>query len=229
MQPKKVCYSELAYVFGIIALALGTALMERADVGMSMVVAPAYLLHLKLSGYYPAFTFGMAEYALQALLLIALSIAMGGFKRSYLFSFVTAVIYGVALDLAIRGVGFMPFGGMGARMLFYFAGMLLCSVGVALLFHTYIAPEAYELVVKEISAKYGRRADRVKTAYDCASCLISVALSFAFFGFGRFECVKLGTIFCALMNGWLIGRAGRALEAVFIFRDALELRRVFSR
>ena len=42
-------YSELAYAIGIIGLALGTAFMEKAKMGLSMVVAPAYLLYLKLS------------------------------------------------------------------------------------------------------------------------------------------------------------------------------------
>ena len=46
MKTKRVFYTELAYAIGITVLALGTALMERADFGMSMVVAPAYLLHL---------------------------------------------------------------------------------------------------------------------------------------------------------------------------------------
>jgi uncharacterized membrane protein YczE len=52
MQTKKVFSSELAYLFGILILALGTAFMEKADFGMSMVVAPAYLIHLKISQTY---------------------------------------------------------------------------------------------------------------------------------------------------------------------------------
>lgn len=58
MNGKKVFYSELAYVFGMVVLALGTAMMERADFGMSMVVAPAYLVHLRILQAFPAFTFG---------------------------------------------------------------------------------------------------------------------------------------------------------------------------
>lgn len=44
-------YTEAAYFIGLVTLALGTALMERADFGMSMVVAPAYLVYLKVSEY----------------------------------------------------------------------------------------------------------------------------------------------------------------------------------
>ena len=51
MKGKRIFYCELAYFLGIVVLAFGTALMEKADFGMSMVVAPAYLIHLKISEY----------------------------------------------------------------------------------------------------------------------------------------------------------------------------------
>jgi len=95
---KKTMYTEMAYVLGIVILALGTALMEKADFGMSMVVAPAYLLHLKISQTLPFFSFGMAEYTLQAVVIVLLALVMRRFRLSYLFSFCTAVIYGFVLD-----------------------------------------------------------------------------------------------------------------------------------
>ena len=92
MKGKRVFYNELTYLFGLLILALGTALMERADFGISMVVAPAYLLHLKVSEYLPFFSFGMSEYVFQAVLLILLALVMGKFKKSYLLSFATAFL-----------------------------------------------------------------------------------------------------------------------------------------
>lgn len=87
MSRKRVLYSECAYALGIIALAIGTAFMEKADLGMSMVVAPAYLIHLKISQYLDWFTFGMAEYCLQAVLLILTAVILRKWKPSYLFLF----------------------------------------------------------------------------------------------------------------------------------------------
>ena len=229
MKSKKVCFSEAAYFIGIIILALGTALMEKADFGMSMVVAPAYLLHLKLAQYNPIFTFGMAEYIFQALLIVILTVIMRRFKKSYLFSFVTAVIYGFALDLMIWAVGAVPDDGIMMRALLFLLGLLFGTIGVSFLFHTYIAPEAYELIVKEISLNHGIKIDKVKTAYDCISCAVGILMSFAFFGLGKFEGVKLGTIFCALINGKLIGLIGGALESTFEFKDALKLREMFNK
>lgn len=221
-------YAEAAYILGLAILALGTALMEAADFGMSMVVAPAYLLHLVISPTMPFFSFGMAEYVLQGVILLLLACVMRGFKRAYLFSFAIAVLYGFLLDGALALMALAPAPGIAARAVFYVLGLVLCSLGVALLFHTYIAPEAYELFVKEIAAKWKQPIPRVKTAYDCVSCVIAVAMSFAFFGLWHFEGVKLGTILCALVNGTLIGAISRMLEAKLAFADGLPLRRYFE-
>ncbi len=228
MNGKKIFYTEIAYALGLASLALGGALMEKADFGMSMVVAPAYLMHLKISQSIEWFTFGMAEYCLQALLLLTMSVVLRRFKPMYLFSFCTAVLYGFVLDFWIWLVGYLPDNGIVYQSVFYITGLLLCALGVAMLFHTYIAPEAYELLVKEVSTQFHKDISVVKTIYDCCSCTIAVIMSFAFFGFWHFEGVKLGTIVCALINGWLIGKIGSVFDKHFDFSDACPLRRFFS-
>ena len=70
---KKRFSSELAYVLGIIFVAMGVVFMEKADFGVSMVVAPAYLLYRWLSPTWSFVTFGMAEYCLQAVLLLVMA------------------------------------------------------------------------------------------------------------------------------------------------------------
>jgi len=226
MKGKRILYCETAYVLGLFVLALGTAFMERANFGMSMVVAPAYLIHLLVSPTFPFFSFGMSEYVFQAVLIILLSLVMGKAKKSYLFSFVTAFLYGVVLDLAMGIVALLPFAGMAWRVVFYLVGLLTCSTGVTLLLHTYFPPEAYELVVKEFSQKFGIPLGKTKTVYDCCSCLLGIVLSFCFFG--TFVGVKWGTILCALVNGWLIGQITHWLDCKFIWQDALLLRSKIS-
>ena len=226
MKGKRIFYCESAYALGIIILALGTAFMERADFGMSMVVAPAYLVHQVVSRLLPFFSFGMSEYVFQAVLIVLLSLVMGRVKKSYLLSFVTAVIYGVVLDMVMALVALLPFAGIVWRVVFYLVGMATCSTGVALLLHTYLPPEAYELVVKEFSQKFGSSIGKTKTIYDCCSCVLGIALSLCFFG--TFVGVKWGTILCALVNGWLIGQITHWLDCKFIWQDALSLRSKIS-
>ncbi len=229
MRTKKIFYSEAAYLLGVILLALGTAWMERGDFGLSMVVAPAYILHLKISEFLPFFSFGMAEYALQFVLISALALYMRRLKAAYLFSVATIVFYGALLDLCIWVTSLIPFSdSVAARLLFYVVGMLVVAVGVSLLFHTYLPPASYELVVKELSAYHGFNINKCKTIYDCISCAVAIILSFVFFGFMHFEGVGFGTVVTALINGFLIGQASRLLESRFEFRDRLSLRRCFT-
>lgn len=212
MKKKVVLYEEVAYLIGILLLALGTAFSEKANFGMSMVVAPAYLIHLKVSQYLPWFSFGVAEYTFQAVLLIALTLTMRKFKKGYLFSFATAVFYGIVLDLWVKAVSFIPSDTYAVRTVLFVFGMLCCSLGVAFLFNTYIAPEAYELIVKEVSSKYSFKISRVKTIYDCISCVVGIILSFTFFGMFKFVGVSYGTVICALCNGFLIGKFSGLIE-----------------
>ena len=201
--------------------------MERPAFGVSRVVAPAYLLHLKISEKLPFFSFGMTEYTVQALLLLLTVLVMRKAKLSYLFSLITVVLYGFVLDGFMALVALFPMGHISLRLTFYIVGMLFCSTGVSLLFHTYISPEAYELFVKEISQKRNADIHKVKTLYDCASRLISILLSFAFFGFWHFEGIKLGTVVCAFLNGFLIGCFSKLFERFFEFKDAFQFRKLF--
>lgn len=223
MKRKNAFYNELAYVVGIVVLALGTAFMEQADFGMSMIVAPAYLIHLKVSQLLPFFSFGMSEYVFQAALLVLLSLVLRKVKKSYFLSFVTALIYGLVLDVMMGVVAWFPYTGIEWRIAFYIVGLLTCTLGVAFLFHTYFPPEAYELLVKELAEKFNMTIGKTKTIYDFCSCALSVILSLCFFQ--TFVGIHWGTIVCTLLNGWLIGRFSRLLEAKFTFKDALGWRK----
>ena len=225
---KPVLYSEVAYGLGMVGLSLSVALMTRADFGVSMVVAPAYLLYLKVNSLWPTFTFGMAEYLLQGALLVATALAVKKLRPYFLFSFVTAVVYGLLLDGWMLLTNRLPVDAFGLRILWYVLGILLGAASIACFFKTYIAPEAYELLVKELAEKLQKPTHRVKTVYDCVSCAVAVLMSFAFLGFGRFEGVKLGTVICALVNGPLIGRCTAFMDTHFEYKDALPWRRYFS-
>lgn len=224
---KKTFYTELSYLLGLVIMAFAAAFTAKADFGMSMVVAPAYIIHLKVSEFLPWFTFGVAEYFFQGFLVALTVIIMRRFRLSYLFSFVTAVIYGTLLDMAINVLSLLPDGGTGLRILWYIIGTVCCSFAVSLFFHTYISPEAYELIVKEISEKHSININKVKTFYDCLSTVVAIILSFVFFGFGVFEGVGIGTVLCAFINGFLIGKFSAVLEKKFEFRNRFNAEKYF--
>lgn len=222
---KPVFYTEAAYVVGLLLLALGTALTVFGEFGVSMVVAPAYILHLKLSQYLPFFSFGMAEYVLQALILAVMLLVLGKGKWTWLLSFVTAVLYSLALDVGCRLTALLP-QTLFLRIVLYILGVLMCTMGLALQFHTYLPPAAYELFVKVLAHRYGWKVYVVKTVYDCTSCLLATGLSFLLLG--RLEGVWIGTVVCALIYGLLIRLSTKLLERIWVFRDRFSLRPKFE-
>ena len=226
---KKNFYSELAYILGILLLAMSAAFMTKSDFGLSMVIAPAYIIHLEVSKFLPWFSFGVAAYCVQLVIILVLSAVLRKIKLSFFYSFVTAVIYGYTLDLFIYLIDPLPTDSILLRAVYFVGGMVVCSLGVTFIFHTYLPPEAYELFVKRVSERYNFDIGKTKTVYDCSSCLIAVILSFAFFGFMHFEGVKLGTVVCALLNGSLIGVFSKLLDRIFDFKDRLPLRDFFSK
>ena len=116
------------------------------------------------------FSFGMAEYCFQTFLIIVLAIVLHRFKRKYLFSFITAFVYGSVLDVMMNAVNLIPGNGILQRIVYYNVGLVICAIGVSLLFHTYIPPEAYELVVKEISSKFATVSPLLLT--NCSLALV---------------------------------------------------------
>ena len=65
--------SEICYLVSIVLLSFAVAMVAAAGFGVSMVVAPAYVLSLKV----PFLTFGQSEYVVQLLLFAVFSIAFG--------------------------------------------------------------------------------------------------------------------------------------------------------
>ena len=219
---KKTVGEEIMYVLGIVFIALGVAFMARADFGVSMVVAPAYVLHLWVSKSLPWFSFGMSEYVMQAFIFIITVIAVRKFKFSYLISFATAFVYGLVLDLFMWGTAPLVTEAILPRIVYYVVGLLLSSFGVTCMFHTYIAPEVYELCVKEVSSAYKIDIGKFKTAYDICSLLLAILLSFVLNGWLKFIGIGVGTILCALVNGTVIGIMDKYITKRFTFKRLIQ-------
>lgn len=226
---KPVFYTEAAFFLGLWLLAWGTALTAWADFGISMVVAPAYILHLALSGTWSWFSFGVGEYVLQAVILLLMMALLRRVKVSYFLSFLTAILYGLLLDGGMAVFGWLlPEDALfWQRVAVYVGGDVAICAGVALMFKTYLPPEAYEMFVKEIATRAGIRLHVFKTAYDCASLLIAVILSLALLG--ELQGVGIATVICAFVNGTLIKWCDQFLERLWEFKDRFALRPKFEK
>lgn len=210
--------SEVAYFAAIALLSLAVAILTAANLGISMIVAPAYLLSLKTG----VLTFGQAEYVIQAGLFIVLCIILKKFKFAYLFSFVTCLIYGIALDLWRKIPCFNPTvtepGSMDLwlRIAMFVVGAILTAFSVALFFKTYIYPQVYDFFVKAVSDKYGIKLSVLKTIVDLTCLTSSVIMTFVFFG--EIKGIGWGTLVMALLNGTIIGFFSKLLDRIFDFQ-----------
>ena len=231
MKKKMVLYTEAAYLIGLLSIAIGVGFMERASFGLSTIVAPAYILHrfVSVMPRMSFFTFGVAEYTFQAALLGLMIVTVRRFRISYLFSFVTAVVYGYVLDLVLMLMPTVAAEDIGMRILFFALGEVFCAIGVSMMFRTYISPEVYELFVAQIADRFSLATGKVKTAYDCFSCALAIVMSFVFFGFGVFVGIGWGTVVCAFINGFIISAFGRLWDRLFIFKDGLKMRKHFEK
>ena len=222
---KPVIHSEVAYILGIMLLAVGNSLSAFADFGMSMVVAPAYVLHLALVRVLPWFSFGVAEYTIQALVILALIVITRRVKIRFFLSFGTTLIYGVFLDVFMKVVAWIP-SLLSLRIAAFAAGFAFSSAGVAVLFTTYFPPGLYEVLVQEIVDKWHGKLGVVKTIYDICSLLVAVAMSLILFG--GFHGIGVGTVVCAFLNGTLIHLFGKLYKRMFAVKDALPWRSFFE-
>ena len=132
------------------------------------------------------------------------------------------------LDGMMLLTGLIPWMHLASRIVYFAVGIVFSTMAIAFLFRTYISPEAYELFVKEISSRFGFDIHKCKMIYDCSSLLVSVVLSFAFFGLWQFNGIHVGTLASALLNGPLIKLWNTLYDRLFRFEDKFPLRKLFA-
>ena len=223
---KHTLYTELAYLIGLVLLAGGTALMTYGGFGISMVAAPGYVLYLKLSPILPLFTFGTVGYLVEGLILAVMMLLIRKARFVYLLSFVTAVLYGFALDAISLLTALLPADILALQIPLSLCGMLCCSCGIGLLLLCYFPPAAHEMFVKEVCRHFGKPLGTVKTIYDCIFLALSIGLSLLFFG--NIQGIGIGTILCTFVNGACIRMFHGFWKNTFQFRDLLPLRSKFE-
>lgn len=225
MKKKSVFYTELAYLFGLALLAFGTALMTYGGFGLSTAVAPAYLLHLYISSFFPGFSFGIAQYVIQGAVLLLLAILLRKPRLTYLLTFCTAAVYALLLDSAIRLISLLP-EFLPLRIAAYILGAVVCCNALAFIFESYLPPAAYDLFSKEMAAKFQKPVYKFVNLYNLGSLLLAVVFSFLFFG--DLRGLGIGTVVCALSYGSFIRFFQRFYHKHFHLTDKLSWRRYFE-
>lgn len=215
---KITLHSEFVYIFAIILIAFAVAMIASTNFGVSMIVAPAFILSEKVS----FLTFGQSEYILQGILFIVFCIVMKKIKPVYFMSFLTCIIYGAVLDLwrviipafnpEVTAPGSMA---LPIRIMFFVLGMVLTALAVALFFHTYLYPQVYDFFVKGITTRYGIKLSKSKTCFDFSCLAVACIMTLVFFK--KFVGVNIGTLIMTALNGTIIGFFDKLLTKHFEF------------
>ena len=218
--------SELLWLFGIIFVALGVAICSKADLGISMIAAPAFIVSEAISSTWSGFSVGVTEYLMQALLLIIMCIVIRRFKLRFLLAFAVAVIYGYTLDLFLWILRDINPDTVLMRWVTLIIGDIVCGFGVACYFKTYMPLQVYELFVAEISSGFKIGITKVKTCFDYFFLFLSLVLVFLLFNdasefdwssiyYSSFHSIGLGTLFTTVVNSPIIALMGKLIDKLF--------------
>ena len=202
------------WVMGMLLCPLGIAFYTKANFGLSMVAAPAYIIHIKLKEMFSWYTQGTSEYIFQTILIIILSAVIKRFNKKYLLSFFIAVLSGFIIDgwLFVLG-GNMPYESMAMRIFAFIIGELALAIAIAFFFRTDMPVQIYELAVNEISDKWGFNKNRVKLIHDISMLVLSIILAIVLNQ--NFKGLGIGTIIITLVNAPLIKFFGEIIDRTF--------------
>ena len=222
MNKKLRLSKELTFLLAIIVMPFAIAIMTKADLGLSMIAAPTYIISEKVS----FLTYGQTEYIFQTVVLILMCFAVGKFRLSYLTSFVTAIVYGSILDFFIWCMKGWQVDVMWLRVLLFVCGMILTSLGVALFMNTYLAPCAYDYFVRTVVEEKKLDLRKFKLSFDGVFLILSIALTLILFN--KFIGVTWGTIVIAVCNGNIIAFINKQMQKHIDFFTRFEkLEKIF--
>lgn len=218
--------NELLWLIGIVFVALGVAVCSKADLGVSMIAAPAFVLSEALVRVWSALNVGVTEYIIQGLMLVILCIVVKGVNWRYLLAFAVAVVYGYTLNLFLWLLSGVQFETVALRWVMLIAGDLITAFGVACFFRTYMPLQVYELFVAEIAGRFRLSISKTKWTFDMVLLGISLVLAFTLFGdvltfdwpaigHTSFHSIGLGTLVTTAINSPLISLMGKLVDRFF--------------
>ncbi|MDO5448853.1 MAG: DUF6198 family protein [Clostridia bacterium] len=218
LSEKKIAYSEYAYFFSVLFLAISIAFMKAAGFGVSLSSAPAYVIYEKVS-LTQTISYGTAEYTIQAFVLLFLFIVTGKFGKRHVFSFLSTLIFAATIDAISNILALLPLQYIWLRVLLVVFAIVIGPLGYALMDHTYISPIVYILYEQEISKATGRSRNLVYWTYNIISGCFALGFSFYFFGMGTFVGVNIATILYTLSKILLREPWEKFIEKHFKFRS----------
>lgn len=233
--------SEAMWLLGTVLVALGVSICKKADLGVSMIAAPPFIIYEAIAGFWSGFSVGMVEYLTQGMLLIILCLIIKRFDWRFLLAFVVAIIYGMVLDLWLFVLKDVSFSEPWLRWVMLFVGDIITATGVACYFRTYLPLQVYELFVAELSNRFKLNISKTKWVFDMSGLCISILLATTLFGdiatfdwktiyISSYHSIGLGTIVTTFINAPILTFSGKLLDKCFVYTPlSLKLEKCLKR
>ena len=224
---KKITKSnELLWLLGIIFVAFGVSICSKANLGVSMIAAPAFVISEALMPIWSALNVGVTEYIFQGALLILLCIVVRRFNWRYLLAFAVAVLYGYVLNFFLWIMGSEQFNTIAMRWIMLIVGDIITAFGVACFFKTYMPLQVYELFVAELVERFNLNISKTKWIFDLSLLAVSIVLAITLFGdfstfewstigYSSFHSIGLGTLVTTAINSPIISLMGKLVDRIF--------------
>lgn len=215
--------SELLWLLGNIFVALGVAICNKANLGVSMIAAPAFVIAEAIN----SLSIGVTEYIFQGIILILLCVIIRRFNWRFLLAFAVAVFYGYILNFFLWLMADIQINAVWLRWVMLIIGDCITGFGVACFFRTYMPIHVYELFVAEFADRFKFNINRVKWVFDITLLIVSVVLTLTLFGDihtfdwktlgnSSFHSIGLGTIVITAINSPIISFMGKIIDRTFI-------------
>lgn len=217
---------ELLWALGMLFVALGVSTCNKANLGVSMIAAPTFVVSDALKNVFSGISVGMTEYMLQGTLLVVLCIIIRKFNWRYLLSFIEAVIYGYILNFFLWLLSGITVDAVWLRWVMLLIGDCFTAFGVACFFRTYMPLQIYELFVSEFTNSFKLSIAKVKWVFDILLLIISIILAVTLFDdiktfdWSKIYCtsfhnIGLGTLVTTIINSPIISLMGKLIDKFF--------------
>nr|NLD39971.1 YitT family protein [Actinomycetales bacterium] len=189
----------LVLVVGLFLVALGIALITRADLGTSAISAPPYVLSL-----WGSWTFGQYTFAM---LVVLVAFQMVLLRRRYqpiqVLQLAAGLVFSAFIDLAMWITPLLTPDIYVMQLVQLALGIVVLGIGVA----CQVVPRLTYLpgdgTVVALVLATGVRFSRMKILFDSLLVAIAIALSFVFWG--ELRGVREGTVAAAVLVGAVVG------------------------
>ena len=187
-------------IAGLFLMSIGIALSIHAQLGITPISCPPYVLSLGLRPTVGQFTIAMHV----CFVLIQVAILRKSFPKLQYMQLVVGFLFGFFIDFSVWLTEWMVPEAYWMRILYVVVGSAILAVGIVFEVTPKVMLIAGEGLMLVLAKLWKKPFGKVKIGFDCS--LIAISLVFSLFLFGEIRGVREGTLLSALLVGFFVGK-----------------------